>query len=107
MNPKKHAQLTNIYGYAFPISLIALLFMMLLSNFDNYIIVLFMLFMLSYVILRYLPVNCNKPGCHGRMMLTRSRIGTNIVENIYKCQDCGKIYQAKTYWPTSRDRRVK
>jgi hypothetical protein len=108
MDPKKHAQLMNIFGYAFPITVFLSFFLvMILGSTSKKFITIpvmfgaFLLALLSYVIVRYLPVYCDKPGCHGRMMVTRSRKSTNIVENIYKCQDCGSIYRSDTFWPKS------
>jgi hypothetical protein len=109
MGSTKHAKLTNMYGYAFPITgFLSFFLVIILGSPSNLFITLPVMFgpillvLLSYVIVRYLPVTCSKPGCHGRMMVTRSRKSTFIVENRYKCQDCGSIYRSDTFWPESR-----
>jgi hypothetical protein len=104
MHPKTHANLMNMCGYAVLV-IIPLIFILgcilsgsSLSEGSFILPSLFVPIMLViYLILRYIPIYCDKSGCNGRMMVTKTRIGYTTVLYKYQCPICKYVYQADAF----------
>jgi len=46
-----------------------------------------------------IPVDCISTGCTGRMQLTTERRSFWLVSVLYKCDNCGTVYQAEIFNP--------
>ena len=98
MNIKLHVALYrffSIYRLIAPILACAVL-----ASASPYIIGVFALIYFAPLLLTWLlPVECINSGCTGRMELTSERTSFWLVNYLYKCDNCGVVFQEKILDP--------
>lgn len=115
MRPETHARVINICGYVVLVIGILLFFSIFIlaqsqptgfklvqsQSTEAKVLLLFIVLILIFIviplILRNLPVHCNKPGCNGRMKITEKRKSISTVQIRYHCHICGNNYRADTF----------
>ena len=106
MHPKTHAKMMNIFIYVGPI-MFFLLFILVISL-SKYFpgkgitclpLVFIPIMLVIFLMIRNRPIYCDKPGCNGRMTITKTRVSTDKVQFDYQCAICGNDYKAEIFQP--------
>ncbi len=97
MKPETHAKILNLFGYAV-IAIVPLSILAFGNGKFLWILFIFIPLMLGiYLIFRYLPVHCHKPGCRGKMMVEKNRHSYSSVRYVYVCPVCESSYEADVF----------
>jgi hypothetical protein len=106
MHPKTHARMMNIFIYVGPIMFFLLFILAIfLSKYfpgkgiDCLPLVFIPIMVVIFLMIRNLPIYCDKPGCNGRMMITKTRVSSDIVQFDYQCAICENDYKAEINQP--------